>query len=129
MELLCEKTSSLVPNNSFCWWFKYSLPSGLPKGSLCFFFFFNLFIHDRHTEMQRHRQRHRQREKQAPSREPDVGLHPGTPGPCPGTKAVIKPLSHPGILKFSIYIQVSTIICTIPTNDLGLKLVISLWFF
>ena len=31
------------------------------------------------------------------SREPDVGPNPGTPGSCPGPKAVAKPLSHPGI--------------------------------
>ena len=42
-------------------------------------------------------QRHRQREKQAPCREPDAGLDPGTPEPCPGPKADAKPLSHPGI--------------------------------
>ena len=42
-------------------------------------------------------QRHRQRKKQAPSREPDVGLDPGTPGSRPGWKAVAQPLSHPGI--------------------------------
>ena len=45
----------------------------------------------------RERQRHKQREKQAPCREPDVGLHPGTPGSGPGLKAGAKPLSHPGI--------------------------------
>ena len=37
---------------------------------------FILFIHERHTE----KQRHRQREKQAPCSEPDVGLHPRPPG-------------------------------------------------
>ena len=42
------------------------------------------------------RQRHRQREKQAPCREPDVGLHPGSPGSRPGPKAGAKPLSHMG---------------------------------
>ena len=41
-------------------------------------------------------QRERQREKQAPCREPDVGLNPRTPGPCPGRKAGTKLLSHPG---------------------------------
>ena len=54
-----------------------------------------LFIHERHTH--RERQRHRQREKQAPCREPNGGLHPRTPGSCPGPKAGAKPLSHPGI--------------------------------
>ena len=29
--------------------------------------------------------------------EPDVGLDPGTPGPCPGAKAGAKPPRHPGI--------------------------------
>ena len=35
------------------------------------------------------RQRHRQREKQAPSREPDVGLDPRTPGSHLGPKMVL----------------------------------------
>ena len=58
-----------------------------------------LFIHERHTqrERERERQRHRQREKQAPFRESDMGLDPGSPGPCPGQKAGTKLLSHPGI--------------------------------
>ena len=34
-------------------------------------------------------QRHRQREKQAQCREPDVGLDPRSPGPCPGLKAAL----------------------------------------
>ena len=42
-----------------------------------------MFIRD--TE--RERQRYRQREKQASRREPDVGLHPGTPGSCPEPEA------------------------------------------
>nr|XP_055201123.1 peptidyl-prolyl cis-trans isomerase-like 3 isoform X3 [Nyctereutes procyonoides] len=54
-----------------------------------------LFIHERHRESKR--QRHRQREKQAPCREPDAGLHPGTPESCPGPKADAKLLSHPEI--------------------------------
>ena len=34
--------------------------------------------------------RDRQREKkQAPRREPEVGLDPGSPGSCPGLKAVL----------------------------------------
>ena len=45
----------------------------------------------------RERQRHRLREKQAGFREPDAELDPRTPGSCPGLKAGIKPLSHPGI--------------------------------
>ena len=37
--------------------------------------------------------------------EPDVGLNPRTPGSCPGLKAGIKPLSHPGIANLSIFKQ------------------------
>ena len=49
-------------------------------------------------ERERERQRHRQREeKRAPSREPDVGLNPGTPGLYPEQKADTQPLSHSGI--------------------------------
>ena len=44
----------------------------------------------------RERETDRQTEKQAPCRESDMGLHPGTPGLRPGTKAGAKPLSHPG---------------------------------
>ena len=51
-----------------------------------------LFIHERHTE----RQKHRQREKQAPCREPNVGLNPRTPGSYPEPKADTRPLNHPG---------------------------------
>ena len=40
-----------------------------------------------------------ERERQAPFREPDVELHPGTPGSHPGLKAGTKPLSHPGVPK------------------------------
>ena len=29
--------------------------------------------------------------------EPDVGLDPGTPGSCPGSKADAQPLNHPGV--------------------------------
>ena len=56
---------------------------------------------ERERQRQRQRQRHRQREKQAPCREPDVGLDPGSPGPCPrlqvalnrcATKAALKKL-------------------------------------
>ena len=42
------------------------------------------------------RQRHRQREKQAPSREPDAGLDPRTPGSHPEPKTDAQLLSHPG---------------------------------
>ena len=41
------------------------------------------------TQRQRERQRHRPREKQAPFREPDVGLHPWSPGSCPGMQAAL----------------------------------------
>ena len=51
---------------------------------------------ERETERERETQRHRQREKQAPCREPDVGLHPVTPGSHLGLKADTQPLSHPG---------------------------------
>ena len=33
--------------------------------------------------------------------EPDVGLNPGSPGLCPGSKAGAKLLRHPGIPLFS----------------------------
>ena len=45
----------------------------------------------------RGRQKHRQRENQAPSREPGVGLNPGTPGSYPEPKTGAQPLSHPGV--------------------------------
>ena len=51
----------------------------------------------RDTQRERERERERQREKQAPCREPDVGLHPGTPGSHPEPKADTQPLSYPGI--------------------------------
>ena len=60
-------------------------------------FFKDLFIYDRKRERERERQRHRRKEKQAPCWEPDTGLDPRTPGPCPGPDAGAKPLSYPGI--------------------------------
>ena len=51
--------------------------------------FFKDLIYLFMRETVRERQRHRQREKQAPSREPDVGLNPGTPGSGPGLKAAL----------------------------------------
>ena len=48
-------------------------------------------------DTQRERQRHRQREKQAPCRDPDVGLHPRTPGSRPEPKADAQLLRHPGV--------------------------------
>ena len=50
-------------------------------------------------------QRHRQREKQASCREPDVRLHPRTPGSRPGPKAGAKLLSHPGVPDSSVFIN------------------------
>ena len=44
------------------------------------------------------RQRHRQKEKPTPCEEPDVGLHPRTPGSNPELEADAQPLSHPGVL-------------------------------
>ena len=49
--------------------------------------------------------RDRQREKQAPCREPDVGLHPGTPGSHSEPKADTQLLSHPGVLTYTIIIM------------------------
>ena len=37
------------------------------------------------------------REKQAPCKEPNVGLHPRTPGSHPEQKANAQPLSHPDV--------------------------------
>ena len=70
----------------------------------CIFLRFYLFIHERHTEREaeteeeeKTKERNRKREeKQAPCREPNAGLHPGTPGSHPEPKAGAKPLSHPG---------------------------------
>ena len=55
---------------------------------LFFFLRFYLFIHKGHRE----RERQRQKEKQAPCRKPNVGLHPGSPGSCPGWLKVV--LNH-----------------------------------
>ena len=52
-----------------------------------FFFKIVLFIHERHTD----RQKHRQREKQVPCGEPHAGLDPRTPGSCPEPKADTQP--------------------------------------
>ena len=62
-----------------------------------FIFFFKIYLLIHETQRERERQRQRQREKQAPRREPNVGLHPGTPGSHPGPRAGAIPLSHPGI--------------------------------
>ena len=68
-------------------------------------FFLKDFIYLFMRGTERERQRHKQREKQALCREPDVGLHPGTPGPHPGPKAGTKLLSHPGIPNYPIFSQ------------------------
>ena len=44
---------------------------------------------DTERETDRHTHTHRHREKQAPCREPNVGLDPGSPGPCPGLKVAL----------------------------------------
>ena len=44
---------------------------------------------ERDRERERERPRHRQREKQAPCREPNVALHPGSPGSGPWLKAAL----------------------------------------
>ena len=54
---------------------------------LIFIFLRFLFIYS--WETHRERQRHRQREKQAPCREPDVGLHLGSPGSLSGLKVAL----------------------------------------
>ena len=48
------------------------------------------------------------REKQAPCREPDMRLHPWTPGSHPEPKADAQPLSHPSVpgTPFLIYVRV-----------------------
>ena len=54
----------------------------------------------RDREREREREAETQAEGEAGSlQEPDVGLHPRTPGSHPGPKAGTKPLSHPGIPK------------------------------
>ena len=69
---------------------------------LFFFLRFYLFIHERHTQREIEVETQAEK-KQAPCREPDVGLHPGTPGPCPGPKAGAKSLSHPGCPKICFF--------------------------
>ena len=49
--------------------------------------------------------RHREKEKQAPCREPDVGLHLGSPGSRPGPKADPQPVTHPGVPEMVLYIK------------------------
>ena len=61
-----------------------------------------LFIYSWERE-RRESQRHRQREKQAPSWEPDVGLNPGSPGSCPGPKAVLNRWATQAVLSPNIF--------------------------
>ena len=60
------------------------------------------FIYSFMRDIEREGQRRRQREKQAPSREPNVGRNPRTPGSHPEPKVDAQPLSHPGIPKLWI---------------------------
>ena len=69
-----------------------------PRNKL-FFFNFYLFMIVTHTERERGRDTGRGRSRPM-HREPDVGFDPGSPGSCPGPKAVAKPLRHPGIPLF-----------------------------
>ena len=58
-----------------------------------------------------HREREREAETQAEGgagsmhREPDVGLHPGSPGSRPGPKAGAKQLRHPGIPEKKVFVS------------------------
>ena len=49
------------------------------------------------THREREAETQAEREAGSMHREPDVGLHPGSLGSCPGPKAGAKPLRHPGI--------------------------------
>ena len=59
---------------------------------------------------ERERERERGRETQAEGEagsmhwEPDVGFDPGSPGSRPRPKAGAKPLSHPGIPGFCLFL-------------------------
>ena len=59
------------------------------------------------TQTEREREAETQAEGEAGSmhREPDVGFDPRSPGPRPGPKAGAKPLHHPGIPLFSLFID------------------------
>ena len=60
---------------------------------------------------EREREREREAETQADGeagsmhQEPDVGFDPGSPGSRPGPKAGAKPLRHPGIPRFYLFIH------------------------
>ena len=49
------------------------------------------------TEREREAETQAEGEAGSMHREPDVGFDPGSPGSCPGPKAGVKPLRHPGI--------------------------------
>ena len=61
------------------------------------FFFLNLFIYDSHTEREREAETQAEGEAGSMHREPDVGLHPRSPGSRPGPKAAPPrdPLNQP----------------------------------
>ena len=86
-----------------------------------------------YIERERERERGREAETQAEGeagsmhREPDMGLDPGTPGPCPGPKAGAKPLSHPGIPGFDICIHYKIIIISLVTIYHHTKLLQYYW--
>ena len=76
-------------------WISLFWPSFLSSCLLFYLFilflkYFFKFICSWETQSERERQRHRQRGKQVPCREPNVGLDPRSPGPCPGSKAGTK---------------------------------------
>ena len=58
--------------------------------SKAIFFFFKFYLFMREAETQAEGE-------PGSLQEPDVGLDPGTLGPCPKSKADTQPLSHPGI--------------------------------
>ena len=66
-----------------------------------FILFYFLFIYDSDTQREREAETQAEREAGSMHREPDVGLHPGSLGSCPGPKAGAKPPCHPGIPEFS----------------------------
>ena len=79
------------------------------------FLIFYLFIHG-DTEREREAETQAE-EKQAPSREPDVGLEPGTTGSHPGPKADTQPLSHLVDLKMIFFLIIRAKVMSIYKND------------
>ena len=80
-------------------WVKTKNPTlNWPSSYLLLFFFFKilLFIHENTQRRDRERKAEAQAEGEAGSREPHVGLDPGSPGSLPGMKAGTKLLSYPG---------------------------------